>query len=255
MRIGGRIGYRLLRWLSRGPKAEAGSEAASSYVPKIQRIIGSKGWDELRDRTVLDFGCGTGAGAVEMARHGARRVIGLDIREEVLEVARRRAEECGVAGSCVFTRTAAEPVDVIVSVDAFEHFADPAAVLKTMCSLLRDDGFVLVSFGPPWYHPRGGHLFSVFPWSHLLFTEEAQLRWRADFKSDGARRFHEIAGGLNMMSVGRFVSRVNASGLRFEQFRAVPIRPLRWAHNRLTREFTTSVVECKLVKRRPVSAP
>ena len=54
-----------------------------------------------------------------------------------------------------------------------------------------DSGQVHISFGPPWCHPLGGHLFSVFPWAHLLFTEHALLQWRAGFKHDGATRFGE----------------------------------------------------------------
>jgi hypothetical protein len=50
----------------------------------------------------------------------------------------------------------------------------------------------------------GGHLFSVFPWAHLIFSEQALIRWRSDFKSDGATRFSEVAGGLNQMTIRRF---------------------------------------------------
>lgn len=247
MKIGGEVGYRLLRWWR--PEVEAG-EAHSSYVPKIKRIVGDDGWESLRDKTILDFGCGIGVGSIEMARHGAKRVIGLDIRPEVLAEASRSAADAGVSEICQFCSSADEPVDVIVSVDAFEHFDDPAAILGVMDRLLKADGLVLLSFGPTWYHPHGGHLFSVFPWSHLVFTEEAQIRWRSDFKTDGATCFSEVAGGLNRMTIQRFFELVNQSNFAIEQFRAVPIRPLAWAHHRRTREFTTAVVECKLVKRR-----
>ena len=64
-------------------------------------------------------------------------------------------------------------IDAIVSIDAFEHFSNPASALKTMHAMLNPGGRVYVSFGPTWYHPLGGHLFSVFPWAHLLFSETA----------------------------------------------------------------------------------
>lgn len=250
MKIGGELGYRLLRWWKPGlPLRGRGGSETFSYVPKIKKIVGESGWERLRGKAILDFGCGTGTGSIEMAQHGARRVIGLDIRPERLEAARKAAEDAGVSDVCEFRESVDEPVDVIVSVDAFEHFEDPVAVLDVMGRLLRDDGVVLLSFGPTWYHPRGGHLFSVFPWSHLIFTEEAQIRWRSDFKHDGATRFSEVVGGLNRMTIQRFLSLIEGSPFRIESFRAVPIRPLAWAHSRLTREFTTSIVECKLVKK------
>ena len=71
-----------------------------------------------------------------------------------------------------------ELADVIVSVDAFGAFSDPAEVLRVMDRLLKPSGEVFISFGPTWYHPLGGHLFSVFPWAHLLFAEEALIEWR-----------------------------------------------------------------------------
>jgi len=83
----------------------------------------------------------------------------------------------------------------------------------------------------------GGHLFSVFPWAHLLFSERALIRWRSDFKTDGATRFSEVAGGLNQMTM---------SPLRMSWMECVPIRKLHRLHNYLTREFTTSIVGCEL---------
>lgn len=249
MKIGGEVGYRLLRWLKPGSEFQNAEEPLASYIPVIDRVLGGPGWASLRDKAILDFGCGNGAGCIELARHGARRVIGLEIRPDALAVAREAAKEAGVAEICTFRPEADEPVDVIFSKDAFEHFDDPAGVLRAMHGMLKDDGIVILSFGPTWYHPLGGHLFSIFPWSHLLFSEEAQIRWRSDFKTDGATRFGEVAGGLNRMTIKRFVRLVNESGFRFRSFRPVPIKPLAWAHNRLTRECTTSVLHCTLVKK------
>ncbi len=63
-----------------------------------------------------------------------------------------------------------------------------------MDAMLKPGGRLYASFGPTWFHPYGGHLFSVFPHAHLIFTERSLIRWRSDFKSDGATRFHEVAG-------------------------------------------------------------
>src|SRR5207244_8983444 len=115
-----------------------------------------------------------------------------------------------------------------------------------MNTLLQPEGEVLVSFGPTWYHPLGGHLFSVFPWAHLMFSEKAFIRWRSTFKTDGATRFSEVAGGLNQMTIARFAKLVADSPFDFGKLELIPIRKLRRLHNRLTREFTTAVVRCRL---------
>lgn len=203
-------------------------------------------WAEVAGRVVIDFGCGVGAEAIEIALGGARRVIGIDIRQRVLDIAMRAAEESGVADRCVFSTRTDERVDLIFSIDSFEHYSDPATVLRQMRQLINDNGRVWISFGPPWYHPLGGHLFSVFPWAHLVFSERALIRWRSDFKSDGATRFCEVEGGLNQMTIRRFERLLAESAFRAERFETVPIRRLRFLHNRLTREFLTSVVICEL---------
>jgi SAM-dependent methyltransferase len=211
--------------------------------------MGDEIFNRIAGKVIIDFGCGEGTDAVEMARSGAKRVIGIDIREDVLQIARQKAISAGVQNTCLFVSSTKELADIVVSLDAFEHFADPAGILRGMNALLQPVGEVLVSFGPTWYHPLGGHLFSVFPWAHLIFSEKALIRWRSTFKEDGATRFSEVAGGLNQITIAKFGELIAGSPFRFASLELVPIKKFRRFHNRLTREFTTSTVRCRLVKR------
>lgn len=241
------VQYRILKKISPG---EPGCCAGTAYEgkSKLNILLGEELLGKIAGKVVIDFGCGEGAEAVELAERGAKRVIGIDIREDVLNAARERARAAGVQNRCAFATSTTEPADFVVSIDAFEHFADPPSILRVMSRLLKSEGEALISFGPTWYHPLGGHLFSVFPWAHLLFSEKALIRWRSDFKSDGATRFGEVAGGLNQMTIGRFEEAVARSGLQFASLELLPIRQLRRFHNRLTREFATAIVRCRLVK-------
>ena len=247
--ISGEIGYRLLRRLV---KVCPGNEITTAYdgLSKMEVFFGPEIWRELADKTVMDFGCEAGIEAIDMAQHGLRRVIGLDIREEPLASARLSAKKAGVENACVFTSETDEKVDVIVSLDAFEHFADPLAILSLMRSLLKDNGYVLTCFGPTWYHPLGGHGFSIFPWAHLMFSESVLMRWYREDSGKPAYHFNEVAGGLNQLTIRRFKKIVARSEFVFESFEPVPIRKLKLLSNRLTREFTTAVVKCKLVPKR-----
>lgn len=222
-------------------KPESRHEGGSKYA----HLLGETLFAETAGKVVIDFGCGLGIDAIEMARLGATRVIGIDIRADVLERARIKALQAGV-DNCVFATTTTDLADIIVSVDAFEHFDDPALILNIMETLLKPDGEVIISFGPTWFHPFGGHLFSVFPWAHLVFSQSALIRWRSTFKNDGATRFSEVAGGLNQMTIARFQKFVESSAFRLTSMELVPIRRLRYVHNPLTREFTTAIVRCRL---------
>ncbi|CAN5769624.1 hypothetical protein BH24ACI5_BH24ACI5_09130 [soil metagenome] len=245
--IGGQVGTRLLTYLSPAGEGPFPQDVSTAYIgrSKLETLVGAGIWDETRDKVVLDFGCGRGEACVEIAQHGARRVVGLDINEKWLALARINASAAAVEHLCTFTETWTEPVDIILSVDSFEHFADPAAILRHMRSMLAPTGSVVVSFGPTWLHPLGGHLYSIFPYSHLLFTERALIDWRTRFKADGARSISD--SGLNRMTIRRFETLIDESPFRFASFEPVPIRRLKRLHHRFSREFTTAFVRCRLV--------
>jgi SAM-dependent methyltransferase len=240
--IGGWLAAALLR-RTNPTKASLCTGAAYRTRSKIEALLGADVWSHITGKTVVDFGCGTGGDAVEMARRGAERVIGVDNRQKVLNEAIDKARRAGVGDRCVFTRELRHQADTVISLDGFEHYADPAACLRLMHGMLRPGGRLLLAFGPTWFHPLGGHGFSAFPWAHVLLTEESLLKWRGE----PVKRFEDTDGGLNQMTVRRFKKLVAASDFAVARFRAVPIRQLRWFANPLTREFTTACVRCELV--------
>lgn len=214
---------------------------------KLRVLLGDELLREVAGRSVIEFGCGEGKETVELAQFAAQ-VEGIDIQEALLERARQHARDAGVASRCRFGTSASAQADFVVSIDSFEHFADPAMMLTQMYELLRPGGKVVATFGPTWFHPYGAHMLSVFPWAHLLFSERALMRWRADHRSDGATRFQEVAGGLNRMTIARFTTIVGRSRFTLERLETVPIRRLRAVHARWNREFTTAIVRCRLGK-------
>jgi SAM-dependent methyltransferase len=244
--IGGELGFFLLRKFGGQGEKDKLNGASYQHNSKIEVLLGKDFWKVIQDKVVIDFGCGPGNDAIEMLRHGAKKVIGVDIQERFLQLGRLNARNAGLSEHCEFAQRPSEPADIIVALDSFEHFDKPAEILDIMSGMLKPDGRVVASFGPTWFHPFGGHLFSIFPWSHLLFTEKAQLRWRSTFKTDGATHFNEVEGGLNQMTIRRFKRLVAESDFEFEEFEAVPIRKLKWLANPLTREFTTAIVRCTL---------
>jgi SAM-dependent methyltransferase len=236
--------YKLLRRIW----SEAPSIAAPAYEgrSKLEVLVGDLLGD-LHGKSVIDFGCGHGLEALDLVRRGAARVVGVDLQPGHLKIARRHAEEAGLADRVEFGFHTDEKADLVLSLDSFEHFADPAAILNHMHALLRPGGAVVASFGPPWYHPLGGHFFSPFPWAHLLLSEPALIRWRNDFRKDQPKTYAEA--GLNRMTVRWFERLVAESPFEVEVLQAKPIRRVARFHNRLTREFFTSLVRARL--RRP----
>jgi 2-polyprenyl-3-methyl-5-hydroxy-6-metoxy-1,4-benzoquinol methylase len=252
--IGGAVGIGIMTYLSPGGENNNLDGGVYRNRSKLEVLFGPDFFDEIRGKTVIDFGCGAGGESIEMAERGAAYVTGLDVRQKFIDEARENARAAGVANRVDFRTAPDGRADVIVSLDCFEHYDDPAGVLEQMAGCLNRDGKVLVSFGGTWYHPYGGHLFALFPWAHLLFTEHAMLSWRKQsHPQQTARTIREC--GLNKMTIGRFERLVEHSPLRFARYQTRPIRQAGQLHlcNRLTREFFTSIIQATLVHRTPTA--
>lgn len=91
-------------------------------------------------KSFLDIGCGTGVYSVELAKRGARKVIGLDIAQNMLDVCRKRSESAGVA-QCEFIHSDLieyrpdSKFDVSIGIGLFDYIRDPLPVLKKMHEL------------------------------------------------------------------------------------------------------------------------
>ena len=234
----------------RGVPMSQGDPFKERGISKLAHYFGESLFDELRNKVVVDFGCGSGGNVLELAERGCQRVIGVDIQDSLLAEARHEAATRGLSDRVQFVTTFDGKADVVLSTDAFEHFSDPVAMLKLMGAMLNEHGYLLVEFGPTWYHPLGGHLFSVFPWAHLFFTEAVLIRWRSDFKSDGAKRFEDCAGGLNRMTISRWERIVEENDFEFSSYTLRPISAVRSFHCHITRELFTAVVIARLTRTR-----
>jgi 2-polyprenyl-6-hydroxyphenyl methylase/3-demethylubiquinone-9 3-methyltransferase len=104
----------------------------------------------LAGLAVLDVGCGGGLLAEAMAREGAR-VVGLDLADELIEVARLHALEAGISveyrveSAEHHARAGARQYDVVTCMEMLEHVPDPQAIVSALATLVRPGGHVLVS--------------------------------------------------------------------------------------------------------------
>lgn len=134
------VQYHILRSIAPPKSRKDNPSPYGGQRSKLSILMGDAFFTSITGKIVVDFGCGEGSEAIEMARRGAARVIGIDIREDVLNVARQKAEAAGVQDRCSFGTSATELAAVIVSLDAFEHFARPDEILRIMHGLLKPVG-------------------------------------------------------------------------------------------------------------------
>ena len=147
---------------------------------KFWKRLGGK--PVLKDKSVLDFGCGHGALCVEIAQSGAKIVNGIDLEDELLKFANDNLEinhqnlknKIKFQKLDILENKIEQKFDLIVSKDTFEHTLNLRAVLKKMYSLLNVGGRAYIGFGPLYnfYNGDHGRTNMHLPWFHLLFSEK-----------------------------------------------------------------------------------
>jgi SAM-dependent methyltransferase len=102
---------------------------------------------DVRGKTVLDLGCGTGETLVPLAKRGAN-VIGIDISPDLIQLAGQRLSSYGVAatlqvGSAYAIELPDESVDVVFSMALLHHLDLPPA-RKEIYRILRPGGLFIL---------------------------------------------------------------------------------------------------------------
>ena len=242
------------QWDDFGHLSSHGGRAKVDKTISLSERFGPEIWKTLKDQKVLDYGCGFGADVLECARHEVD-ATGFEVRQFLVQGARRRAERAGVRCSFYQTNECTDlqgTVDVILSVNCFEHYLDPAGVLEHMRQVLKSQGVVLVYFCPPWLHPYGGHSqeMTPLPWVHLIFPERTVVRVRAEYYQEKATSYEEAAGGLSRMTIAKFKRVVASSPFAFRKLELLPLRNVKVLTKiPAVREFFTAAIRAELVPR------
>ena len=100
---------------------------------------------ELSGRDVIELGCGTAYFGAWLKRHGARRVVGVDITPAQLATARRLSEETGLGLELIEANAESVPLpeasfDLAVSEYGASIWCDPNLWIPEAARLLRPGG-------------------------------------------------------------------------------------------------------------------
>lgn len=108
---------------------------------------------EVEGRTVLDIGSGAGGATIDLVRrHGAAKVIGIDVEPVVCQVARERVARAGLADRIEIVEVepgpfplADESVDIVFSKDSIVHIPDKEWLAAEAFRVLRPGGWFAAS--------------------------------------------------------------------------------------------------------------
>lgn len=163
-------------------------------------------YDKITGATTLDYCCGNGEVALEMARKDAGKVCAIDISQVAIDNAMVLAEKYGVAERCEFSVMDAE--DMTYATDSFDiiheygalHHLELDAAFKELSRVLKPDG-VLVCTEALRHNPlihryrkRTPQLRTDWEVEHILGVPEIQ-QGRKYFSEVKIRFFHLAALG------------------------------------------------------------
>lgn len=101
--------------------------------------------EPIPGRTFLDVGCGNGMYSLELAKRGARKVVGLDIAEVMIGLCKDASVAQNVDDRCTFIQTDllqwnndGAKFDVSFGIGLFDYISDPLPVLRRMRELSSD---------------------------------------------------------------------------------------------------------------------
>lgn len=133
-----------------------------SHIP---RFVDFSYW---RDKFVLELGCGIGTDTISFAAHGAN-VVAVDISEESLEIARKRAKALGLQSKIIFMQGNIEKLyqirtlrpwcafDLVYSFGAIHHTPCPPCAVQGLQTYMYKDSILKVML----YHRYTSKVFSA----------------------------------------------------------------------------------------------
>ena len=156
-----------------------------------------------RDLTLADIGCGTGSLTFELARL-ARKVIGIDLSQEMLRRAKVAAKERGLdnvefrQGDALKLPLGSRSVDAAFCVMVLHFLPDPERAIASLCRITRPGGRVilvdLVQHKQEWMREQMAHQWlgfdqgSIKKWFHAAGAESVDYDLTGSFAGEKMAR-------------------------------------------------------------------
>jgi len=153
---------------------------------------------DVKEKIILDVGCGSGRYALELVRRGAC-VVGVDMSRKMLSMAGERARKLGLK-NCIFIRGDFPDMDfrtkfdIVISIGVFDYLSDPLPFLSKILDLTK--GQAIISF------PRRLSLRAI-PRKVRLFLRGCPVRFYSIKEIEGLFQGAGKGGTLELYPLSR----------------------------------------------------
>ena len=185
----------------------------------------------VKNRVVIDLGCGVGYGTVALAKARARKVYGIDINKDAIEYAKAQYCHKNITYSvkdALNTKLPSRIADVVIAFEVIEHAKNPKKFLQEAARLLKPDGIFIMST------PNSEASFGNNPYHIKEFTLQELTKILSTFKILHFYGQHKV----NKRIIKLYKTIANRVGiplvrqlLRFRPWESPTIEPIRSSLN------------------------
>lgn len=158
------------------PRGQTGAELAGAARG---RVAWAHNMIDLRDKTVLELGCGNGYEIWSIARNLGADAYGVDvIQPHAWEDLVDDRVHFACADLTVDNPFQKDMFDRIISYTVWEHVVHPHRLLEETFDILKPGGLQWIRANL-WAGPLASHRYReiFFPWPHLLFSDDVISEW------------------------------------------------------------------------------
>lgn len=159
-------------------------------IPQFFDLIGN-----VKDKTILDIGCGAGGHDRRLIELGAKSVLGIDISTKMLEEAKKNKNSDKIEYQLLSMNDLEKldrKFDLVVSSLAIHYIEDYDGLCKKVYNLLNDGGYFVFSHG----HPMDSAIILNNLEHRYVILDDKKYFLISDYNNEGKRVNHWFIDGV-----------------------------------------------------------
>ena len=182
-------------------------------IPQFFDLIG-----DVKDKKILDLGCGAGGHDRKLIELGAKSVLGIDISNNMIEEARNSTNSDKISYK-VLSMSNLEEIherfDLVVSSLAIHYVKDYDSLCKKVYNLLNDGGEFIFSCG----HPMDSAVILNNIEKRYLIIDGKKYFLLSDYNNEGIRKTHWIIDNVETYhrNISHYINGLIEAGFTIER--------------------------------------
>lgn len=159
-------------------------------IPQLFELI-----DNVKDLSILDLGCGTGKHDRKLIEMGARRVVGIDLSNNMIQEAMKSTSSDRIEYKVMSMNDIDqldEKFDMVVSSLAIHYVQDYDGLCKKVYHVLKDGGRFVFSYG----HPMDSCAILNDYSNNFVILDNKKYFLISDYNNEGKRISHWFVDGV-----------------------------------------------------------